>query len=102
MSLKFEPVLEEKTDSLSAQARHRAATPLPRGHVGAFSGEILINCPTLNKPVSTGLKTEWVVFESLPPVDVPLHCPACGRTHKWKPADAWIGPHCARRNLFAS
>ena len=53
--------------------------------------DILIQCPRTGSPVATGLKTEWVVLKSLPCVAVPLHCPACGQMHKWKPADAWIG-----------
>jgi hypothetical protein len=57
-----------------------------------FSPEILIYCPIKHRPVSTGLKTEWVVFRSLPPVAIPLSCPACGHVHKWKPVDAWVGP----------
>jgi hypothetical protein len=53
--------------------------------------EVLVNCPITNQPVSTGIKSEWVVFNSLPPVSVPLLCEACGRTHNWKPNDAWVG-----------
>ena len=55
---------------------------------------IFINCPTTGIPVPTGLTTNSVVFHSLPPVAVPLCCAACGKMHKWKPQDAWIG----RRN----
>jgi hypothetical protein len=53
--------------------------------------DILISCPRTGAPVSTGLKTEWVLLKSLPSVAVPLRCPACGQMHKWKPDDAWIG-----------
>ena len=53
-------------------------------------GEILILCPRTNAPVTTGLRIDWVVFNSLPPVAVPLRCPACGQTHRWKPEDAWV------------
>jgi hypothetical protein len=51
----------------------------------------LVQCPRTGVPVSTGLKTEWVLLKSLPCVAVPLRCPACGQIHKWKPDDAWIG-----------
>jgi hypothetical protein len=61
----------------------RAAEPLSQG-------EILIRCPRTGAPVTTGLRIDWVVFSSLPPVAVPLRCPACGRIHKWKPQEAWI------------
>jgi hypothetical protein len=53
--------------------------------------DIFVQCPRTGAPISTGLKTEWVVLRSLPSVAVPLHCPACGQIHKWKPDDAWIG-----------
>src|SRR5580704_18073113 len=56
------------------------------------SGDIVILCPRKNIPVPTGLKVAWVVFKSLPPVAVPLHCPACGHVHRWRPKDAWIDP----------
>lgn len=65
---------------------------LARGErVGSSAAELVINCPVTNKPVSTGLRAEWVIFKSLPPVAVPLQCPACGSVHKWTPDDAWIG-----------
>ena len=52
--------------------------------------EILIHCPLTGESVSTGLDTATIVFESLPPVLVPLECPSCRQTHHWKPADAWV------------
>jgi hypothetical protein len=54
------------------------------------AGEILIRCPDTSTPVTTGLRINWVVFKSLPPVAVPLSCPACGQIHRWMPRDAWI------------
>jgi endogenous inhibitor of DNA gyrase (YacG/DUF329 family) len=56
-----------------------------------FGKHIFVNCPGTGKPVSTGLSTDKVVFESLPAVAVPLRCPACGKTHEWKPSEAWVG-----------
>jgi hypothetical protein len=61
---------------------HRGSTAL---------ADIFVQCPRTGAPVSTGLKTEWVLLKSLPSVAVPLRCPACGQMHKWKPDDAWIG-----------
>ena len=52
--------------------------------------EILIYCPITGQVVLTGLNTETVVFETLPSVEVPLKCPRCGQTHRWKPKDAWV------------
>jgi hypothetical protein len=60
-------------------------------HTGPPASNIFINCPTTGIPVPTGLTTNAVVFHSLPAVAVPLCCPACGKMHKWKPQDAWIG-----------
>jgi hypothetical protein len=54
-------------------------------------GDILVKCPHTLKSVPTGLKAEWVVLGSLPPVAIPFVCTACGQTHKWKREDAWIG-----------
>ena len=53
--------------------------------------DIVVQCPRTGTPVSTGLKTEWVLLHSLPRVAVPLRFPACGQMHKWHPQDAWIG-----------
>ncbi len=52
--------------------------------------DILIRCPVTGQAVLTGLTTEIVVFETLPDVDIPLRCPRCGQTHRWKPTDAWV------------
>jgi hypothetical protein len=60
-------------------------------HTGPPMSNIFINCPTTGIPVPTGLTTNSIVFHSLPPVAVPLCCAACGKMHKWKPQDAWIG-----------
>ena len=55
--------------------------------------DILVRCPKTGQEVSTGLKTEWVMFETLPGIQMPLTCPACGETHNWRPKDAWITNH---------
>jgi len=60
-------------------------------HGSTLMGDILVRCPLTLKSVPTGLKAEWVVLDSLPPVAIPLVCPACGQLHKWKREDAWIG-----------
>jgi hypothetical protein len=59
--------------------------------MGLKMGEILFTCPQTLKSVPTGLKAEWVVLHSLPPVAIPMLCTACGQTHQWKRKDAWIG-----------
>ena len=60
------------------------------GSRGSAATHILIKCPRNRRPVSTGLTTDMVIFDSLPPVTVPLRCPACGQIHWWKPEDAWV------------
>jgi hypothetical protein len=68
--------------------------------------DILVQCPRTGTPISTGLKTEWVVLHSLPRLAMPLRCPVCGQTHKWNPADAWVGgarqPHEAPSGVRAA
>ena len=51
--------------------------------------DIVIRCPLTKRPVSTGLTTDMIVLETLPNVDVPLRCRACGQIHRWTPNDAW-------------
>jgi hypothetical protein len=54
--------------------------------------DVLIKCPVTKKPVSTGLTTEHVKFESLPD-DLTLmleRCPSCLKVHKWEPKEAWV------------
>jgi len=53
--------------------------------------DILVRCPQTGASVPTGLKAEWVLLNSLPPVAVPFLCTACGQIHTWKRSDAWIG-----------
>jgi hypothetical protein len=52
--------------------------------------DVLVRCPRTRTVVSTGLKAEWVVVASLP-LTMPLRCPSCGGTHRWKPSESWIG-----------
>jgi hypothetical protein len=94
MVLRFIPL---EDDGLSGDRLRKLDYPL-QAHA-AFTGlrYIFIKCPTTGLPVSTGLKAESVIFESLPAVAVPLCCPACGKTHQWKPAEAWIGTQTAGR-----
>jgi len=53
--------------------------------------DIFVQCPSTGAAISTGLKTEWVVLHSLPPVPIPLRCPVCGQVHKWVARQAWAG-----------
>jgi hypothetical protein len=52
---------------------------------------ILIRCPVTREPIPTELDTETIILETLPPgVITPILCSACGQTHHWKRADAWV------------
>jgi hypothetical protein len=88
MSLKSEQVLPKAAQPQGL--RERAERFDHAGSAEPAAGEILILCPHTSTPVTTGLRIDWVVFKSLPPVAVPLRCPACGQMHRWKPGDAWI------------
>lgn len=58
--------------------------------------EIMIRCPTFGIPVSTGLTTEAIKFDSLSGIEITMRCPACLKNHKWERKDAWIdGPPSA-------
>src|SRR5215471_10465895 len=59
---------------------------------GSQLADIFVQCPRTGTPISTGLRSEWVLLKSLPRVPIPVHCPACGQTHTWDAQDAWIGP----------
>ena len=51
----------------------------------------MIRCPIFDRAVPTGLTTEMIVFDSIEAdLEIPLNCPACLKTHKWKPREAWI------------
>jgi hypothetical protein len=99
MSFEIERV-QPKTDELQRLPDQEKPPPRARA-VEACQGEILILCPRTSTPVTTGLRVDWVVFGSLPPVAVPLRCPACGQTHRWKPQDAWIStkPSCPESDV---
>src|SRR5262249_10128339 len=59
---------------------------------GSQVADIFVQCPRTGTPISTGLRTEWVLLKSLPRVPIPVRCPACGQMHKWDSQNAWIGP----------
>ena len=44
-----------------------------------IKGDIFIRCPTTGQPVPTGLHTGTVVFDTLPKIEMRMHCPACQR-----------------------
>jgi hypothetical protein len=52
--------------------------------------EIMTMCPVTNRPISTGLATNSVIFESLPDINLPSRCPRCGRQHVWSKRKAWV------------
>jgi hypothetical protein len=91
MHLKFLSLETTQTKSEGAAAATRDGG-VSQGDRLALN-EIFIRCPRLGIPVSTGLTTRWVRFDSLPEVSIPLRCPACRNVHKWTPKDAWVDSH---------
>jgi len=57
---------------------------------GGGMPDIMVRCPVHSVTVSTGLSTGTVQFDSLPDCAIPLACPACSTTHRWRPRDAWV------------
>jgi hypothetical protein len=52
--------------------------------------DIMARCATLGTAVPTGLTTEAIKFESIPDIAIPFQCPACLKTHTWRPKTAWV------------
>ena len=51
-------------------------------------GIIMIKCPRVGRPVSTGI--EVIDVNQLPMVVATATCPACGGVHEWTKQDAWL------------
>jgi endogenous inhibitor of DNA gyrase (YacG/DUF329 family) len=54
--------------------------------------QLLINCPTNGKAVTTGINAQKSIFEN--PTNNfggDVKCP-CGETHPWTKADAYLAP----------
>src|SRR5262249_854835 len=58
---------------------------------GSQVADIFVQCPRTGTPISTGLRTEWVLLKSLPRVPIPVRCPPCGQIHTCESQHAWIG-----------
>ena len=56
---------------------------------------IMIRCPRTGFDVSTGIEMDWAAFNRLREVHAEINCPACGGTHVWTRAEAWL-THGAR------
>jgi len=54
-----------------------------------IKGDIFIRCPITGQPVPTGLHTGTVVFDTLPKIEMRMHCPACHKKHWWNCTKAW-------------
>ena len=51
---------------------------------------VMIDCPETRKPVYTGNNFSWLAFDALALEERELHCPECGRWHRWKKSDAYL------------
>jgi hypothetical protein len=61
--------------------------------------DIMVLCPTVGAVVPTGVTTEVVKFESILDVAIPFRCPACLKTHKWRPIMAWVAKGRPRNRM---
>jgi len=52
---------------------------------------LLFQCPKTLRELDTGIEVNINKLRSVQPVTVSLLCPFCGKSHKWKLADGWIG-----------
>ena len=57
---------------------------------GITMSSVMIRCPATGLDVSTAIETEPSVFRKLPLVAGRMHCPACGRSHRWTISSAWL------------
>ena len=51
---------------------------------------VMIRCPVTGRGVSTAIETDPATFRKLPAVAGRMHCPACGRSHRWTVSSAWL------------
>ena len=61
--------------------------------------DIMVRCPTIGAVVPTGVTTEVVKFESIPDIAIPFRCPACLKTHTWRPITAWVNKDRLRHHV---
>jgi endogenous inhibitor of DNA gyrase (YacG/DUF329 family) len=50
----------------------------------------MVTCPITGKPVPTGIETEADILRTLPRVETPIMCPACGEKHFWTRSEAYL------------
>ena len=53
-------------------------------------GELMIRCPSKNKPISTGIQVAPGNLQKLPEVRTLTQCPRCGHVHGWMKSEAWL------------
>ena len=52
---------------------------------------LMILCPSTKQPIYAGLEMERDTLDRLPNVSSAVdRCPACGKRHDWRPAEAWV------------
>jgi hypothetical protein len=49
---------------------------------------VMIRCPATGRPAFTGIETDASSVNFIPPINAPLKCPRCGKTHMWSILDA--------------
>jgi hypothetical protein len=51
---------------------------------------VMISCPESRQPVYTHVSCTASEFMDLPIIEAVIKCSACGKPHRWTPADAFL------------
>jgi hypothetical protein len=51
---------------------------------------VMVRCPRLGRPISTGIETDLESFKSIPDVLSKVYCADCGLEHVWWPREAFL------------
>jgi hypothetical protein len=61
--------------------------------MGPAMALVMIKCPHTARPVFTGIEVDEGGFNSLPEAAATTTCVACGMTHQWRRAEAWLADY---------
>ena len=53
-------------------------------------GPLMIECPQVRQPISTGIVTDHATFARTPVFIARAFCPYCRTEHEWFAKDAWV------------
>jgi hypothetical protein len=63
-------------------------------------GTVVIRCPKTAREISTGIKSDWRAFGSVPVFFSRTFCPHCRTNHEWFAKDAWVREDPAPRKAM--